>query len=311
MFLETKSDLDQYVVVGNEFLLASLLPIKNDALRKYFEKYFPKALISEIEGYKGDSDLEIKQQAFLLFENALAKLSMYEYLVHGQILISEGNISRLENENSKTAYKNQISEARELYFDTAMDIFESIINHLDAHSNGAVFSTWPTSVLKLQLKRLLIKSASKFNEIERLHRENSTFFALISCQTTMIDLRLKAKFPATLIDELITGGVLSAEKTIFNDYIQKALANLTVAQAIEKNLAVLTSDGIRVIEKDKDTSSYLEKTPESSSISSMMRTYNDIGKRYMDLANEYMYANPTAFGITGEKTTLTKTAIWM
>lgn len=308
MFLETQADLKKYVTVSNELQIESITPLKNDAIEKYFLRWIPQSLVDIIEGYKANADA-VKKKGFDLFENALAKLSLNEFLTIGQLKIQSGSISRVESEKTKTAYKNQITESKEQLLDNGFDLIESLMDHMNA--NAASFAGWSTSNFKKQSDLLLIKTAREFNDFENLYRKNTTFFSMISNQKTCIDLYLKSRFGETLIDEMIANAALNPIKTKFKTYLQKALANYTILNAAEKKIVNFSADGIRVLQHDKDTASKIESKADLEAISSFMRTYEDAGKRYIDLAYSYMYENKSTFGITDDKPTFTKTTAWV
>jgi hypothetical protein len=308
MFLATLEDLKKYVIVSNQFTMPNIEVVKKDIISVYFEKWIPKSLITAIEGYKADANA-IKQESFVLFENALAKLCINQYLVSGQISISDGAITRTESEHEKTAYKNQINENRDQYLDNGLNAIEDLFNLMDA--NTSLFAGWSTSVMKVRSQKLLIQSATEFDLIEMLFRKNATYFQLLSSQETCIDLYLRARFSTTLIDEIVANASLIPEKKQFRIYLQKALANFTLMSAIKDKIGTLTPSGFKIFEQDKDTASTLETSASNEAFSAAIRAREDVAKRYMNLANSYMYSNKSAFGLTDDETPLTKTANWM
>jgi len=307
MLLQEITDLRKYVVVGSELSMSSINPSKDDAILKFFNRFFTDALITQLNSYKNETG--VKKTAFDLAENALAKFTMYQYLIPGQLRVQDGSVSRIESENSKTAYKNQISDNREEYYESGFNYLNQLISLME--SNAGVFSEWANSPLKKRFNLLLIKSAPEFDNYYQLHHSFTTFMSIINQQILGIDLFLKAKFSATLIDELITSTSLSNEKQKFKDYCCKSLANFTIKSALQTKIVSLSSYGITVLEKDKDTSTVLEKTPDLSAISSAINSADENSKRYIDLAYTYMYENPSAFGITTDKPTFTKTQPWV
>jgi hypothetical protein len=309
MFLNTKEDFKKYVIVSNEFSFTNITTIKPDALAEYFTPILGTDLIAEIETFESETDGTIKKTAFYKLENALAKYILFNYLVSGQLTIEDGSITRIENDNSKTAFKNQILDSRNQLEETALMILEELIDLMEL--NSVIFSNLATAPFKIESDNLLIKSAKEFNSIERLYRANTTFYSLITSQKTCIDLFLNSRYDQTLIDEIIENDSLSTEKAKFREYLQKALANFTIANAMEKNIVKFSKDGIVQIQQDKDTSSKIESKAESNAISTAIKKYRDDGHRYINLSDYYKNNNLIAFGMTEEDTPFEKTKPWM
>jgi len=309
MFLATIEDLRKYVIVSSQFTLANITVLKPDVLTAYFKKWIPESMITTIESYKTETLGSVKNNSFLLFENALAKLCIYDFLVHGQFNIGDGGTTRMETDKMKSAFKNQIKDSKELLLERALDVLEELFILFDA--NTAIFTQWEASTIKVKSKKLLLQTATEFDSIESLYRKNSTFYSLVSSQETCIDLYLRSRFGKTLVDEIIANDSLSAEKKIFREYLQKALANYTVMKSITDKIVIITSDGLRVIQHDKDTASQLETTPSENSISTLIGSREDTAKRYINLADVYMNENKAAFGITEDKIPFQKTRGWM
>ena len=178
-------------------------------------------------------------------------------------------------------------------------------------NNSIVFSNWSTSPFKIQSDNLLISTAKEFDFIETLYRKNTTFYSLINSQKTCIDLFIRSRFETDLVDEIILNNSLTAEKSIFRGYIQNALANFTISTAMEKNIVKFSKNGIVQLEQDKDTASQIQSKADLTAISSTIKKYEDIGHRYINLANAYMNKNTSAFGLTTAEETFTKTRPWM
>ena len=307
-FIKNIDVLRNHVLVSNEFSFKNVNIFKPDALLKYFLPIFNQSLIDQVESFETETNL-IKKASFDKFEKALSKFIVFEFLIEGQLTIQDSAVSRIESENSKTAYKNQVLDSRDQLEETALSIIEDLIQLFD--DNTVIFTEWLTSPLKKSTDNLLIASASEFNNIERLYRKNTTFYSLVTEQETTIDLFVRSRFDSTLIDEIIANESLSAEKSKFRAYIQKAVANFTIANSIKKNLVKLSRDGVRIIQVDKDTASKIESSADSNSIGVTFNSFLDDGHRYINLADNYKNSNLTAFGLSVSDTPFVKTKPWM
>lgn len=294
--LSTIEAVRSRVVVGNEFRLKNVEIMLPDVYNDFFRLILGKLLYDEIAGY--NSETGVKKEAFNHLESAAAKLIIYKYLVKGQVLIEDTGVNRLETEHSKTAYKNQIKDLRELYFEEAYSSIELLIEVISA--NPGSFTNWNTAPVKTDQSKLLVKTASSFNEMERLNRKHITFYSLIPVQKQAIDLYLKSRFTATLINELIANTGLTDEKKALLDFLSKALTNFTIAIGMEKNMVHYSVDGISLLLHDKDTASELKSKADLNAIQVQINRYYDTGHRYMALAEKYVSDNTTE--IEGEDT---------
>lgn len=307
-FVKNIEALRNHVLVSHEFSFKNVKIFKPDVLLKYFLPFFSQSLIDQVESFETESNV-IKKSSFEKFEKAISKFIVFEFLIEGQLTIQDGAVSRIESENSKTAYKNQVLDSRDQLEETGLSIIEDLIQLFD--DNTAIFTDWLTSPLKKSTVNLFIKSASEFNEIERLYRKNTTFYSIVTEQETTIDLFIRSRFDSTLIDEIIENDSLTTEKKKFRAYLQKAVANFTIANSIKKNLVKLSRDGVRIIQVDKDTASKIESSADSTSIGMTFKSFMDVGHRYINLADNYKNSNLTAFGLTVSDTPFVKTKPWM
>jgi hypothetical protein len=306
-FNTTIAKLKKYVIVTNDFRLANATILQADILSTHFYKSLGKALVDQIESYESSEDV-VRKQAFDYLENCLAKLVIDKYLTKGQIMIDNAQITRLENENSKTAYKGQIKDSKEMYFEEAFSIFDLLIDLITA--NADKFTQWENAPLKVDQEKLLIKTAFEFNEIERLNRKNLTFSALVPTQRNCIDLYLRSRFTADLITELLSNTDLDATKKQVRSYLCTALANFTIATGMKRNQVNFSADGISLILQNENTASDLKTKADLISIKNQIETYEDTGHRFVDLAMNYISNNSEDID-TEDTSDFTKTTPWM
>ena len=55
MLLQEITDLRKYVVVGSELSMSSINPSKDDAILKFFNRFFTDALITQLNSYKNET----------------------------------------------------------------------------------------------------------------------------------------------------------------------------------------------------------------------------------------------------------------
>lgn len=306
-YIDTIEDFKKHVIVSNDFRLDSAKTILDDVKNDYLVNLFGTALISEIETYKNNASA-VKASSFNYMEKAISKFIIEKFLTKGQIMIDNGAVTRIETENSKTAYKNQIKDAKELYLDEAYTALDLLVDLMAA--NAGSFTNWAGAPIKANQAKLLVKTAKYFNELEALKRKNLTFQSLIPTQINCIDLYLKARFTSALIDELIANSGLNSYKSQLKTYLDKALVNFCIGTGMKKNLVYFSSDGISLVLHDEETASELKSKAELAAIENQINTFLDTGHRYMSLAEQYVRENTTE--ISGQDTEpFTKTNAWM
>lgn len=286
MKITTLEILQKFTNVSNNFSYAQVNSYEQASITKYLERWFSTDLLDQVFGYASELPDSTEFKAYSALMYAHVAFTMYEYSLHGEIIISDLGFVRTENENTKTAYAQQVKMYRESQEDNGFMYVNSLINIFDIY--GATFPEWANSPGYAERNLLLVKTAKKFNSIQRLYRMNTTFIEIIPSIKEGQDLHLNPFFGKTMIDLFIANVGLNSNQQIARGYLITALVNISMGISLKKGLVKLTPTGVMVIGHDSGTSKQIETPtmPEHTSVT--YTSYMDTGKRYINLAQKQL-----------------------
>jgi hypothetical protein len=247
--------------------------------------------IAEEESDPGLS--EVLETLLPYVQRPLAFLTMYEYSKVGGVQFGEAGLTRVENENMKTAFRYQENEYREYMLHNGYNAIESMLKFLD--SNAVSYPTWEA---KERNRSLFINYASDFRLHYNKKLNRHTFEGLRPIIEDVEYFAIATTLGETLYDALkaaiLAGSVTSTQKPLVK-LVQKAIANFTIREAVARKWVIVQDDRIMQIEKDKDQSSRLEKTPTGPSVSLTMRSHEITGDRYINEIIRYLNKHEADF----------------
>lgn len=280
--------LQKYSSVTNNFTYTKLIPFESISFTKYFDLWFSMELLEEIFGYSSEEEGTIKRKAYEALMSAHVAFSMLEYSKEGEIIISDLGFVRTENDNTKTAYAQQMKMYRDSQEDSGFMFVGKVIEILE--SDLETFPLWAESPAYANRTKLLIKSAKEFNAIQRLYRMHTTFVDLIPNLLVVQDLNLSVYIGESLFQEIIENEDLEPEKVIARGYLITALVNFTMALSLKNGLVKLTPTGVIVIGHGYNTANQNESPGMPEHTSTTHGSYESTGQRYLDKARNYLIA---------------------
>lgn len=247
--------LSLYVNIENDFDVDRLKPFERNSKTDFLNKYFNDALITQILSFAAEAIGTYKKEVYESLISAHANFTVRKYVNQGEVKISEFGITRVENEQTKTAYANQVKELKNDLEDTAHSSIGALIHLLENDSESIFTTNWQASIGYADRGKLLIKSAVIFNSIEPLYRHQTTFISLISQMIEVQEFYILPVIGSDLLAELITNApAMIPVKKEARESILKAVANFTVAEALKKNLVKLTPSGVARFSEESVTS---------------------------------------------------------
>jgi hypothetical protein len=303
MKIDSLLTLQKFTNVSNEFSYETLTSYETASFTKYLEQWFNADLLEQVFGYEAELPATEEYKAYEALMFAHVAFTMLEYSQQGEVIVSDLGFVRTENENTKSAYAQQMKMYRTSQEDNGFMYVNKLIDILDTY--GGTFPEWANSPGYADRSSLLIKTAKKFNSIQRLYRMNTTFIEIIPSIKEGQDLHLHPLFGKTLIETLVANSGLSANEQLLRGYLITALVNISMAISMEKGIVKLTPLGAMVIGHDADTSSQIETPAMPEQVAIPYKAFMKTGKRYLDIA--YKHAVDTSI-ITAE--TYTAKRFW-
>lgn len=297
IYIDTLEKLQKYSTVTNNFLVEKLVPFEPISITKYMDQWFSSELLDQIFGFETEEEGTPELKSYSALMAAHASFTMLEYSKEGEIIISDLGFVRTENENTKTAYAQQMKLYRDTQEDSGYMFIGKLIEILDA--NSETFPLWVDCPGYENRTKILIKSAKEFNGIQRLYRMHTTFIELIPNIIETQDLSLSAYIGDNLLQEMIENQDLEAEKVIARGFLITALVNLTMALSLKKGLVKLTPTGVIVIGHNSSTAYQNESVGIPEHTSTTYSTFLSTGNRYLEKARQYLISE----GIIVEEST--------
>ena len=281
------SDLDElkkYLSVNNSFTIKSLAPYITPAVDKYIKESISEdqydALVTAYEGTPSAEQTALIEK----LQPALANFAMYIYLPFSEVNITDAGISRQESANFKTAYANQVEKLSSSLIEMGYDALETMLEFMEANEDD--YPLWVASDAYTKNKAHFINDSKEFNKHYSIKRGRQTFRAI---QTVMEDVELLFIKPAIgvdyydeLLNLILTKAGIPAVDAPALLLLRKALAHLTISEALAQSWVRLTANGVTFIEHTNASNKEIQKTATNDQMSLKIRQASTTGHRYLD-----------------------------
>lgn len=297
----------EYLDIENNLSLDRLNPAQNITRPKWINPWFSDSLVTQLVAFESEAAGSSKRMGYDYFMTAYTNFCMVEYIPSGELRIGDAGILRTETDTAKTAYSGQIDRLMTQHENNGWMAMEALINLM--YDLPAIFTEWANSPGYANSDLLMIKKPSDFNQIVRLHRSFATFNYLIPTMEDVQEFYLNSWIDSTLLTELLMEPNPSPQLKQLRGYLNRAIANLTVAKALKDNLVSISSDGVHIIERNSDESTIQAKEADSDKLSTAIKHRTNTGELYINRAKKYMISNESTFGTQPEP--YVKKSFWM
>lgn len=259
------------------------------------------SLVEAVEAASTDDD----QDAVLpYYKKALAWLTLYDYIPFAEVQITGAGVSRVENDNYKTAYKNQVKAVQEQALRNGYEALEKLIIFLE--NNKATYTDWPAAAGYARYHAVLLHSASLFRSVYDKNISRQVFESMVGI---VEDAELFALVP--LLGQAQYDALLTARKT--NTYTsetlekkvillcQKISAHFTLREALVKNYVRIENNRVVQIEYPADQSTPMEAAASTLSIAGRREMHDARANAYLKALNTYLDANEDDDALTNYK----------
>lgn len=242
-------------------------------------------------------------------QRPLAKLTLVQYTKLVAIQVSEEGVGRIENEGRgiKSAYKYQENDYRDTNHHYGYEALERMLKFLD--KNEADYPDWSASTARDRNRELFIMYASEFKaihdkkvsryvyEVIRPIIDEVEFEHIETVIGTPFFLELKERHRTKKLGvdaESPSPEHAKAERELLK-HIQRAIAHLTIQEAIKRNWVFF--DGDKVGAKEKlEPQSYTKEGPASAQpVSLRLRTHKDWASRHLHHIHCFLQENMKTF----------------
>jgi hypothetical protein len=281
-FDNTHTFVAKYVKVEADFLLEVLQPNEDQARFGFLNRFLADDLIDLILSFENSVD-EIEQKAFNFLMHTWANQMILDYVAPGEVQINAFGISRTENTDVKTAYAQQIQALKNKLEDNAYLFMGKLITFII--DNVSVFPDYENSPAFFWRNKVFIKSASEFNNIQRLYRSETTYVELFPEILQVQELLIAGRITQTVFNHLLNDPTTGLEQEAATA-CSRASVYLAIASSIKKGFAKITPQGLMLIEDNKDTGKNLMTSATPDQATTTFHEYNNIGLQYLNQAEK-------------------------
>lgn len=268
-FFEDIEDVKEYVAVNQSLEIKSIAPYCKEALECYiFPKIGEKMYNELLEAYNSPEPTPEQLKAIEYLKCAKINFIMYLYLPIGQVNLTDSGVHRAESTKFKSAYKYQIENIECKFLESGWDWLESLLCFIE--DNKEKFECWKEdNPYYIQNGSLIINSAKKFRSAYHTFGKRYTY-EMIRTIIEDVELIIRDCIGQTLFDIIkleIQKRELSNRIKFILPKICKAVAHITIEQAVRQRLVSLTKSGVHFIQKTGDDASHqlLQATSEQAS----------------------------------------------
>lgn len=287
--ITTNALLAKYVNVVSNFETDRLLPFESISKLEFLDRYLSPGLILQILAQETEAIGTYKNEVYQRFMLAHCSFTVRKFLNQGEVNISELGVTRTENENTKTAYANQVKQLKNDLEDNSFLAIGDLILLLENDTDSFFTANWQASVGFANRSSLIIKSALDFNSIETIYRPQTTFIMMIPQMQIIQLLVLPSYFNTAIVNEWIANDpAMDSVKSSALNLVKYAIVNLTVAESMLKNIVKITPNGIASFSDTQDTNSDVSAAATSQDASTPYQMRKKEAARFLSQAKQLL-----------------------
>lgn len=280
------TELQKFVTVDSTLTLQSLEPFEEEVKEEYLLDWIGAEQYEDL--VTNFDDLTSKQKVLLPFVQRIIANFAVAYYLDVPISIGNSGAARIEGENEKTAYKYQVASAKQRLIESGWNAVERLISFLSQFESD--YPLW-SSEAKANSRGLIINSYKTFKRAYHVVNGRWVFEGL---RPIMADVELFTIMPTigqTYYDALkaeILANTLTDENKKALFYMQKAIAYLTIEQAIIQKKGTLHNNRFVFISQNADDNTY---QMDNAFGSSKKRNAHTMGNRYLAALKTFLIEN--------------------
>jgi hypothetical protein len=239
----TQEELAEFIPTNATFSLEKIKPTLLHVQRSVLEPYCGAALIRGLDAANDESSLSEKQATLLkLVRPPLALIAMCRYIPLGEVQIDLRGVTKFEGSDRKAADNAQILRLRMELYEMGYDALQYLLDFLETNvgdytEHQVILDARPAS---------LLPNARTFSGCYPIFDSHLTYLGLVPALRQIEEDTLMALLGDTYA-VLLANDALSTPLTKLRRKAQRALAYLTVAEAISTSMAVeLSAGGLRL-----------------------------------------------------------------
>lgn len=297
-FGDTIEEVKEYIPVNQSLTIKSIAPYCKEALECYIYPQIGEKLYKELlEAYNSTDGPKPEQlKAIEFLKCAKINFIMFLYLPMAQVQLSDSGVHRAEGDKFKSAYKYQVENIECKFLESGWNWLESLLCYLE--DNADKFQCWDIdNPAYVENGSLIINSAKKFRQAYYTFGKRYTY-EMIRPLIEDVELIIRDCIGQKLYDiiknEILKRNISDRIKFILPK-ICKAIAHITIEQAVRQRLVSLSKKGIHFIQHTGDDAAQqlIQATSEQSS--AKINQAHEMTNRWLRELSNCMKARPDVF----------------
>jgi hypothetical protein len=225
----------------------------------------------------------------------LALWTMAEYAKIGGIQFGESGMSRVEIEGRAQPYKYQENAYKEYMLNHGWNALETMLIFLE--DNRDTYTDWATEA-RPRHRSLFINTAAELRDCYARYTNRYTFESI---RPIIQDMEVFFLIPSigieqyTALKAVIATNNLDEPQTEAVARLSRALAHVSVKEALTRNLVAIKGHTLIQIEMLEPQSYAKESPPTINTVSLAHTQLDEFAQRHLDYAIQYLTDNPTEF----------------
>jgi hypothetical protein len=259
-------------------------------LRKVLGDVTLDALIAAYE-----SNTPLANNDLLLWEKSMpvvANLTLYHFMPSIYSILSSGGDRTTSTEQAERSPLWSFRQKREEYLMKGMRAIDALYLFLEKNIDD--FNDWATSTAYTEFKKYFVNTTALFNDCVRIANSRNTFLQLIPDMATVEELTMKVALGDDYFDELKEKFIdddLSNDEVKVVAFLQKAIANLTMARAANQLTFKFMTEGIVSISTLNSTADQKENEAKDSKVERYIEICAADGQAYLQRAIDELNMN--------------------
>ena len=314
MLVRTIAEVRKYLPVNISDDFTNISPFIKQSERDFVIPLIGKELYDAMENdYDDMSEAEIAVQPFI--QEAITLYAYYLAIPHIQVEVGDAGIRVSKTDTKTAAFQYMVNDLQSSILRQAMSAADAMLEFLDENQDN--YDEWVSSSAFTEFKSYFIPNSKKFTELYSAMGNSRLNFLRVKSQMKkveemVIQSELSTAYYLQLKTTLADGSITNADKIIV-DFVQKVVANLTIAKAIDELAVQIDEQGVFKFDSTGSRLTINPKTPSSDdTLDELEASAQEDGLAYLKMLKDYLFANignyPTYAGSTAYNAVTTDTS---
>lgn len=237
--IRSNEDLKQYLTIAPNFVFEDFAIYIPKALRSYIKRYIGN-LYKELDTIDDSNpDAEIKKEAQILIDTAVANFAFYLYTPYLSITMDSSGMFVVTSDKRSPITQTQLNDIRRELLRSGHEAMDDLLELLEI--NADVFEDWHSKYSTIY-RNSLVYSTSEFDQYYNIFNSRQTFLSLKPSILNVEDRIVKTSFTLDFIESL--KGTVTGTKKEVKELLQKAIVHGTIAKVYAEGIYEITPSSI-------------------------------------------------------------------